>query len=49
MAQLRQDNFSADLALLPRFLQVFEYVNVDAIASGLSPLNPENGLRKNTG
>jgi predicted ABC-type ATPase len=28
------------LTLLPRFLQVFEYVNADAIASGLSPLNP---------
>jgi predicted ABC-type ATPase len=30
------------LTLLPRFLQVFEYVNADAIASGLSPLNPES-------
>jgi predicted ABC-type ATPase len=30
------------LTLLPRFLQVFEYVNADAIAAGLSPLNPES-------
>lgn len=30
------------LTLLPRFLQVFEYVNADAIASGLSPLNPDS-------
>jgi predicted ABC-type ATPase len=30
------------LTLLPRFLQVFEYVNADAIAHGLSPLNPES-------
>jgi predicted ABC-type ATPase len=29
------------LTVLPRFLQVFEYVNADAIAAGLSPLNPE--------
>jgi predicted ABC-type ATPase len=28
------------LTLLPRFLQVFEYVNADSIAAGLSPLNP---------
>jgi predicted ABC-type ATPase len=30
------------LTLLPRFLQVFEFVNADAIAAGLSPLNPES-------
>ncbi len=30
------------LTVLPRFLQVFEYVNADAIAAGLSPLNPES-------
>lgn len=41
---------TVSLTLLPRFLQVFEYVNADSIASGLSPLNPEsmamqNGLR----
>ena len=29
------------LSLLPNFLEVFEYVNADAIAAGLSPLNPE--------
>jgi predicted ABC-type ATPase len=30
------------LSLLPNLLGVFEYVNVDAIAFGLSPLNPES-------
>lgn len=30
------------LTVLPRFLKVFEYVNADAIAAGLSPLNPES-------
>ena len=30
------------LSLLPNFLEVFEYVNADAIAAGLSPLNPES-------
>jgi predicted ABC-type ATPase len=30
------------LSLLPNLLGVFEYVNADAIASGLSPLNPES-------
>ncbi len=30
------------LTVLPRFLQVNEYVNADAIANGLSPLNPES-------
>jgi predicted ABC-type ATPase len=30
------------LSLLPNVLGVFEYVNADAIASGLSPLNPES-------
>jgi predicted ABC-type ATPase len=30
------------LTVLPRFLQVFEYVNADEIAAGLSPLNPES-------
>jgi predicted ABC-type ATPase len=30
------------LTLLPRFLQIFEFVNADAIAAGLSPLNPES-------
>jgi predicted ABC-type ATPase len=29
------------LSLLPTLLGVFEYVNADAIAAGLSPLNPE--------
>ncbi|MGF1603017.1 MAG: zeta toxin family protein [Thermosynechococcaceae cyanobacterium] len=29
------------LSLLPTLLGVFEYVNADAIATGLSPLNPE--------
>lgn len=30
------------LNLLPNLLNVFEYVNADAIAAGLSPLNPES-------
>ena len=30
------------ISLLPNFLEVFEYVNADAIAAGLSPLNPES-------
>jgi predicted ABC-type ATPase len=30
------------LSLLPNVLGVFEYVNADAIAAGLSPLNPES-------
>jgi predicted ABC-type ATPase len=30
------------LSLLPNVLGVYEYVNADAIASGLSPLNPES-------
>ncbi len=33
---------TVSLTLLPRFLQVSEYVNADSIASGLSPLNPES-------
>ena len=28
--------------LLPNFLDVFEYVNADQIAAGLSPFNPES-------
>ncbi len=28
--------------LLPNFLDVFEYVNADEIAAGLSPFNPES-------
>ncbi len=30
------------LSVLPSILGVFEYVNADAIAAGLSPLNPES-------
>jgi predicted ABC-type ATPase len=30
------------LSLLPSLLGVYEYVNADAIAAGLSPLNPES-------
>jgi predicted ABC-type ATPase len=30
------------LSLLPNVLGVYEYVNADAIAAGLSPLNPES-------
>ena len=33
---------TVSLSLLPNFLGVFEYVNADAIAAGLSPLNPES-------
>ncbi|MEY3066988.1 MAG: hypothetical protein RLZZ532_3780, partial [Cyanobacteriota bacterium] len=29
------------LQILPYFLEVFEYVNADEIAAGLSPFNPE--------
>lgn len=32
---------TVSLSLLPTLLGVFEYVNADAIATGLSPLNPE--------
>jgi predicted ABC-type ATPase len=32
---------TVSLSLLPTLLGVFEYVNADAIAAGLSPLNPE--------
>lgn len=30
------------LNLLPNVLNIFEYINADAIAAGLSPLNPES-------
>lgn len=30
------------MSLLPNFLDCFEYVNADAIAAGLSPLNPKS-------
>lgn len=33
---------TVSLRLLPNFLDVFEYVNADAIAAGLSPLNPDS-------
>ena len=33
---------TVSLSLLPNFLEVFEYVNADAIAAGLSPFNPES-------
>lgn len=33
---------TVSLSLLPNFLEVFEYVNADAIAIGLSPFNPES-------
>jgi len=33
---------TVSLSLLPNLLEVFEYVNADAIAAGLSPLNPES-------
>ena len=29
-------------AILPTFLDVFEYVNADEIAAGLSPFNPDS-------
>jgi predicted ABC-type ATPase len=32
---------TVSMSLLPNFLDCFEYVNADAIAAGLSPLNPE--------
>ena len=31
---------TVSMSLLPNFLDCFEYVNADAIAAGLSPLNP---------
>jgi predicted ABC-type ATPase len=34
------------LTVLPRFLQVFEYVNAYENAAGLSPLNPESMAMK---
>lgn len=33
---------TAALQLLPNFLEIFEYVNADEIAKGLSPFNPES-------
>ena len=33
---------TVSISLLPSFLDYFEYVNPDAIAAGLSPLNPES-------
>ncbi|MHC5763253.1 zeta toxin family protein [Nostoc sp.] len=33
---------TAALQILPYFLKVFEYVNADEIATGLSPFNPES-------
>ncbi|NJM69762.1 MAG: Zeta toxin family protein [Scytonema sp. RU_4_4] len=33
---------TVSMSLLPNFLECFEYVNADAIAAGLSPLNPES-------
>ncbi|WP_225893961.1 zeta toxin family protein [Atlanticothrix silvestris] len=33
---------TAALQILPYFLSVFEYVNADEIAAGLSPFNPES-------
>ncbi len=33
---------TAALQILPYFLKVFEYVNADEIAAGLSPFNPES-------
>lgn len=33
---------TASMQLLPNFLEVFEYINADEIASGLSPFNPES-------
>lgn len=33
---------TVSMSLLPNFLDCFEYVNADAIAAGLSPLNPES-------
>ncbi|WP_375498717.1 hypothetical protein [uncultured Nostoc sp.] len=32
---------TVSMSLLPKFLDCFKYVNADAIAAGLSPLNPE--------
>lgn len=33
---------TAAMQLLPNFLDIFEYVNADEIAKGLSPFNPES-------
>jgi predicted ABC-type ATPase len=33
---------TVSMSLLPNFLDCFEYVNADAIAAGLSPLNPQS-------
>jgi predicted ABC-type ATPase len=33
---------TAALQILPNFLEVYEYVNADEIAAGLSPFNPES-------
>ncbi|BAY39672.1 hypothetical protein NIES2111_40490 [Nostoc sp. NIES-2111] len=33
---------TVSMNLLPNFLDCFEYVNADAIAAGLSPLNPQS-------
>jgi predicted ABC-type ATPase len=33
---------TVSMNLLPNFLDYFEYVNADAIAAGLSPLNPQS-------
>ncbi|WP_242027412.1 hypothetical protein [Sphaerospermopsis sp. FACHB-1094] len=33
---------TAAMQILPYFLEVFEYVNADEIAAGLSPFNPES-------
>ncbi|MEH2195750.1 MAG: zeta toxin family protein [Nostoc sp.] len=33
---------TVSMSLLPNFLDCFEYVNADAIAAGLSPLNPDS-------
>ncbi|HEY9701150.1 MAG TPA: hypothetical protein V6C58_01815 [Allocoleopsis sp.] len=33
---------TASLQILPNFLQVYEYVNADEIARGISPFNPES-------
>ena len=35
-------NTTSARQILPYFLEVFEYVNADEIASGLSPFNPES-------
>lgn len=33
---------TVSMSLLPNFLDCFEYVNADAIAAGISPLNPDS-------